>query len=363
MQRINGPDTVPVKPDPIPGEGEPGFFCGGDPKTGKLATALTPDWCNAVQEEILTVITAAGLAPSTDDCGQLLKATKALSVQVVSELGDQDPHLTNKNNPHSVTAAQTGAYSKTEMDGKLAAKAPIVHTHKTSDVAGLDTALASKAPFAHNHKTANVTGLDAALAAKAPGVHAHKTADVTGLDTALASKAPIAHTHKTADVTGLDAALSGKAAVTHNHDATQINSGILPVGRGGTGRTDGKAPALVTARNIAVSGAVTGSANFDGSGNINIATTQAGFSQSLAASGWVKLPNGLILEWGTIKLTTATLTFPLAFPNVCLMAMIQGQDNSGTAVSSYYNYITAKSKASLTVSAYGIVVIWFAIGY
>ncbi|ENU43003.1 hypothetical protein F985_03902 [Acinetobacter seifertii] len=42
---------------------------------------------------------------------------------------------------------------------------------------------------------------------------------------------------------------------------------------GGTGRTDGAAEKLVTARQISLAGAVSGSALFDGSGNITISTT------------------------------------------------------------------------------------------
>lgn len=48
----------------------------------------------------------------------------------------------------------------------------------------------------------------------------------------------------------------------------------LPVARGGTGRTDGKAPALVTARNFSVTGKATAAAvSFDGSGNVALNVT------------------------------------------------------------------------------------------
>ena len=57
---------------------------------------------------------------------------------------------------------------------------------------------------------------------------------------ALDGKAASSHTHPTAQITGLDAALSGKASASHKHDAGDITSGILPIGRGGTGGTTAK---------------------------------------------------------------------------------------------------------------------------
>ena len=52
---------------------------------------------------------------------------------------------------------------------------------------------------------------------------------------ALDGKAASSHTHPTAQITGLDAALAGKAPSSHTHSADNITSGVLPVGRGGTG--------------------------------------------------------------------------------------------------------------------------------
>lgn len=60
------------------------------------------------------------------------------------------------------------------------------------------------------------------------------------------------------------------------------NNGMVPLSvvGGGTGNSDGRAPSaerLAYSRNISISGAVSGNANFDGSGNINISTSlQAG---------------------------------------------------------------------------------------
>ncbi|MGQ0894479.1 phage tail protein [Acinetobacter baumannii] len=90
---------------------------------------------------------------------------------------------------------------------------------------------------------------------------------------------------------------------------------------GGTGRTDGAAEKLVTARQISLSGAVSGSALFDGSGNINISTVLNNFGSLKSENGYKYLGDGLILQWGTMDYTSypgetkVDITFPITFPN------------------------------------------------
>lgn len=71
----------------------------------------------------------------------------------------------------------------------------------------------------------------------------------------------------------------------HGHSAADITSGTLPVARGGTGRTDGKAAALATARTISLTGDVTGSASFDGSKNVSISAKRKSASTQFSAAG------------------------------------------------------------------------------
>lgn len=65
----------------------------------------------------------------------------------------------------------------------------------------------------------------------------------------------------------------------------------------------------------------------------------AGFGGSLAASGYQKLPSGLIAQWGyyTFTTTNATLSFPIAFPNGVLQLVAAhswpGAPSSASAVS------------------------------
>ncbi|WP_228262436.1 hypothetical protein, partial [Acinetobacter baumannii] len=57
---------------------------------------------------------------------------------------------------------------------------------------------------------------------------------------------------------------------------------------------------LQTPRNIAISGAVSGSGNFDGSGNLSISTILNNFGSLKAENGYKYLGDGLILQWGTM---------------------------------------------------------------
>lgn len=55
-----------------------GLFTEGNPSTGTPATVVSADWANAVQEEIIAVLTAAGIAPVKAVNTQLTQAINAL---------------------------------------------------------------------------------------------------------------------------------------------------------------------------------------------------------------------------------------------------------------------------------------------
>lgn len=67
MHRIDGEGATPD-----------GKFTEGNPSIGLIATEVTADWLNAVQEEILAVLDEAGITPQKADNTQLKQAIIAL---------------------------------------------------------------------------------------------------------------------------------------------------------------------------------------------------------------------------------------------------------------------------------------------
>ena len=104
-----------------------------------------------------------------------------------------------------------------------------------------------------------------------------------------------------ADKKALDAAPStyqpagDYAASSHTHAASDVSSGVLPVARGGTGNAAGNAATatrLRNARTVTLTGAVTGSASFDGSEDVTITCEGQG-----AAAGFLAAhPVGSVFE-------------------------------------------------------------------
>lgn len=80
---------------PIPdAAGTAGYFVSADPANGISATTVSPDWLNAVQGEVLAVVTAADLTADKTDTTQLLTACKTVLGQLVIRggLAARRPH-------------------------------------------------------------------------------------------------------------------------------------------------------------------------------------------------------------------------------------------------------------------------------
>jgi hypothetical protein len=70
MERINSGD---------------GLFHDGDPFNGITGTMVTADWLNSIQEELVSVIAAAGLALDPAQSDQLLEAIQTLITDFVAQ--------------------------------------------------------------------------------------------------------------------------------------------------------------------------------------------------------------------------------------------------------------------------------------
>jgi hypothetical protein len=78
VYRIDNPTSVPQLPI-VPAPATPGFFTNGQAATAFAPTRVDDWWLNMVQEEILTVVLAAGLTPNKASTSQLYEAIQAIA--------------------------------------------------------------------------------------------------------------------------------------------------------------------------------------------------------------------------------------------------------------------------------------------
>jgi len=96
-----------------------------------------------------------------------------------------------------------------------------------------------------------------------------------------------------------------------------------------------------------------------------------GANQSLATSGYQKLPGGLIMQWGTVPSTNdgnnQAITFPLTFPTAVTSIQVTGNNITTTANAAHWiaNGITtagftARFNSTMSMASTAT---WFAVGY
>lgn len=106
---------------------------------------------------------------------------------------------------------------------------------------------------------------------------------------------------------------------------------------------------------------------------ISPATLAAAFqaaNQSLSASGYQKLPGGLILQWGNTTSSASadsTVTLPVAFPTLNVCVAIQPLPGSGTGA---FAGVPSRTNTNFVMGSYtaattrvAVAFLWFAIGY
>lgn len=140
-------------------------------------------------------------------------------------------------------------------------------------------------------------------------------------------------------------------------------------GTDGTGTGDVVGPAGATSGNLAVFSGSTGKllaeqvlSSFaasildDASGAAMYATM--GATQSLAASGWTKLPNGLIIQWGvavTPNSGIGTIAFPMAFPNEVFRVIPGTFHVENTATAAFATWVNSVTLSNFVVNGRFIV--------
>ena len=86
MFQIDDPTAVAARPA-RPAAGAPGWFQGGDPATARRGTRVRYYWLNSIQQELLSAIVAAGLAPDANDDAQLLQALRRFNARGFQAFG------------------------------------------------------------------------------------------------------------------------------------------------------------------------------------------------------------------------------------------------------------------------------------
>ncbi len=202
-------------------------------------------------------------------------------------------------NPNKLTISLNGV--STEYDGSSVKSVSITPASIGAQIAG------DYAVNGHSHTVANITDMPKSM----PSPY--------GLTLQLNGVAQTAYTgSKAVDINitpaGIGAQPAGSyAAAIHNHD-TQYNtkSEITTLLAGKLGKSENAVSAskLATARTISLTGAVTGSVGFDGSGNAAISTTLAGFDASKIVSGVIsadRIPKTAFSEFVPVKDEAARL--------------------------------------------------------
>lgn len=87
------------------------------------------------------------------------------------------------------------------------------------------------------------------------------------------------------------------------------------------------------------------------------------FLHSTAINGYTKLPNGIIIQWGTRSIDNSGMltTFPITFPNSCLLCLCNLVD-SGTT----FTNVWSVTKSNFYVKHFydgWLNVSWIAVGY
>jgi hypothetical protein len=94
------------------------------------------------------------------------------------------------------------------------------------------------------------------------------------------------------------------------------------------------------------------------------------FTANKAASGWQKLPSGLIVQWGSVGTLaggSVTVTFPVVFPTA-LLGLTLGTDTSGPYFLNYRfpslsGFLGQGWQSSTGAAQSGVAGTYFAIGY
>lgn len=345
--------------DPI--NTDDGQFHGRDNQTGALATIVTPVYMNdtqgatrSLQQEVISVLKAAGIKPADATNDQLLSALKDLflaeddsrvsgALQKDKNLSDLTDKSTSRDNlglgalatKDSLTAADVDAYSKEEADAKYIPETSIgVHT-------GQLMAVNSRYPSENNNTNAfmsnNTPTLAAAESAHKPSLEVSNNGNK--------SAAAVLMLHREGDFAtyfGLD---TDNSLAIGGYSFDKVRHRIFH--EGFTGNLSTQADAQWRA---------------DGAYNNAVSQINAAFG-SANAGYWRVDHNGLIFQSGRVTVQGSwRVTFPAAFPNAatCIVLTV---GTSGNVNATYNNDNAAGFDVYVSGGSGTDSLSWFAMGY
>jgi hypothetical protein len=77
MYRIDSPTAAAALPAPL-AAGDPGYFAHAAPGSGNVPTIVSSDWANGIQEELMSILAAAGVEPDKTNRAQVLQSILGL---------------------------------------------------------------------------------------------------------------------------------------------------------------------------------------------------------------------------------------------------------------------------------------------
>lgn len=257
MQRVNRASAVASLPAP-PAGGTPGFFTGGNPGAGQPATVPGYEWFNSVQEELLGVILRGGIAASNADLAQVRKSLDRLFGGGLASLSANTTLTVDDAGLVLVNASAAARTITLPAAAALGGRPIRFQIEKTDSSANAVTVQRAGTDTIEGATSVVLSGQWASVTLVSDGV---------GGWVRLRPELP--------------AATSGVAGISRYGTAAETDAGTLS----------------------------------------DVAVTPAGLgiaTRSLAANGYLRLPSGLIMQWGTATASASAdvaVTFPIAFPN------------------------------------------------
>lgn len=307
------------------GPGKHGFSA-GNPAGGVQATYFSPEWADGVQQELINIVEGAGVVPTAAVLTQVRQAIKRLA-------GGNVTTVNFAGSPFALTADHAGLVLVDATAGNVVINLPAANV-----LAGLPYEFRRVDVADANSVTVNRAGADTFDAGDTTVVLLRQIAQKirsNGVDKWLTTT-PVAASQSEVDLGSEDSRF-----VTSKKLRTNFAS-------------NAEAQALSSVSKI-ISPAT-------------LAQAFKGSNQSLATTGYQKLPGGLILQWGSSTSAIAangnrSVTFPIAFPTALFAVVLGGRTIADTSINGLGYRAESTTGMVLTAGGYQVEGFgWLALG-